>query len=173
MRTDELHASAVLYSRLREELATAYGLEADDEFLTGSLEGASDLNEIIIRALREAREAKAMAAAMVEIIDANERRRQRFLDKRERIRAAVARAMADAGLKKVPAPDMTISVRAGKVAPKIVDAEALPEWARIEKRTWAPDRDAIKQAYEEDPAGFSCPGVIIPNAEPVLTVRDL
>ena len=44
MRTDELHASAVLYARLREELATAYGLDADDEALSDTLEGASDLN---------------------------------------------------------------------------------------------------------------------------------
>jgi hypothetical protein len=80
--------------------------------------------------------------------------------------------MQEAGLPKITAPDLTISQRLGKPVPKIIDADLLPDWARVEKIVMTPDRDAIKQAYAEDPQGFSCPGVIIPNVEPVLTVRS-
>lgn len=172
MRTDELRSQANAYAILKDQLIAATGLDADDECLADTLEGLSDLNEIIIRAAREAKQAEAMAEAMKAVIAENNERKQRFTAKGEKIRAAIAHAMADAGLPKIAAPDLTISQRAGKVAPKIVDADALPDWAKVEKIVMSPDRDAIKQAFEEDPAGFSCPGVIIPNAEPVLTIRS-
>ena len=171
MQPNELHASAVLYARLRNEIAEAYGLHDEDEALADTLEGATDLQEIIVRAAREARQAKAMAEAIVSIVKDNEARRERYLEKAERIREAIARAMQEAGLPKITAPDMTLSMSVRKPAPKVVDADALPEWAKIEKTVFTPDRDAIKQAYEEDPQGFSCPGVIITNAEPILTAR--
>jgi hypothetical protein len=171
MRTDELRSQANAYAALKDHLIAVTGLDADDDCLADTLEGLSDLNEIIIRAAREAKEAEAMADAVKAIMAENSERRQRFLTKADRIRAAIAHAMQDAGLPKITAPDMTISQRAGKVAPKIVDADALPDWAKVEKIVVSPDRDAIREAFDEDPAGFSCPGVIVPNAEPVLTVR--
>jgi hypothetical protein len=171
MHANELHASAVLYARLREELATAYGLEADDEVLEDTLEGATDLKEVIIRAIREAKRAEAMAEAMGEIIKANQERKARHTRSGEAIRAAVAKAMQDAGLSKITAPDMTISQSWRKSAPNVIEPDELPEWARVEKIVFKPDLDAIKEAFAEDQAGFSCPGVVITNAQPVLTVR--
>lgn len=172
MRTEELRSEATAYARLKVELIDATGLSDDDECLTDTLDGLTDLNEIIIRAAREAKDAEAMAEAMKSIIAENSERCQRFKTKAAKIRHAIAFAMQDAGLPKITAPDLTISQRAGRIAPKIIDADALPEWAKVEKIVMTPDRDAIKQAFEEDPAGFSCPGVIIPNAEPVLTIRS-
>ncbi len=172
MRTDELHTSAVLYARLREEIAEAYELDANDEVFADTLDGATDLQEIIVRAVREAKQAEAYANAIKAVIFENNERRQRFLTKADKIRDAVARAMADAGLPKITAPDMTLSMSVRKPAPKVVDADALPEWAKIEKTVFTPDRDAIKDAYADDPQGFACPGVIVTNGAPVLTIRS-
>jgi hypothetical protein len=80
--------------------------------------------------------------------------------------------MQEAGLPKIMAPDMTISQRIPRPSPKIIDPAELPKWATKTTTTTKPDLAAIKQAFEEDPAGFSCAGVIIPNVEPVLTVRS-
>ena len=172
MRTDELRSSAADYARQRAALIEATGLDAEDECLADTLEGVTNLDELIVRAAREAKESEAMAEAIKTIIADNSERRARFLAKAEKIRAAIAHAMQDAGLPKITAPDMTISQRISKPAPKVIDADALPEWAKIDKVVWSPNRDAIKQAFEEDPAGFSCPGVIIPNVEPILTIRS-
>ena len=172
MRTDELRSSAADYALQRAALIEATGLDAEDECLADTLEGVTNLDELIVRAAREAKESEAMAEAIKTIIADNSERRARFLAKAEKIRAAIAHAMQDAGLPKITAPDMTISQRISKPAPKVIDADALPEWAKIDKVVWSPNRDAIKQAFEEDPAGFSCPGVIIPNVEPIITIRS-
>lgn len=172
MLPNELRSEAAAYARLKDELIAVTGLDSEDECLADTLEGMSSLNEIIVRAAREAKDAEAMAEAMKAIMAENAERCQRFKNKAAKIRHAIAFAMQDAGLPKITAPDLTISQRAGKVAPKIVDPDALPDWAKVEKIVMTPDRDAIKQAFEEDPAGFSCAGVIIPNAEPVLTIRS-
>ena len=172
MRTDNLRTVAHDYARQRQALIDATGLDENDECLADTLEGISNLDELIVAALREAKQAQAMAEAIKAIIAENNERRERLIAKAERIRFAVACAMQDAGLHKITAPDMTVSERMSKPAPKVIDADALPAWAKVEKISYAPNRDAIKQAFEEDPQGFSCPGVIVTNAEPVLTVRS-
>ena len=172
MRTDELRASAHDYARQREALIAATGLDEDDDCLKDTLEGITDLDELIVRAIREAKQAEAYAEGIKAIIAENGERRQRLLAKVEKIRGAVALAMQDAGLNKIAAADVTLSLRMSKPAPKVIDPDALPAWAKVEKITFAPDRDAIKQAFEEDPQGFSVPGVVITNAAPILTIRS-
>lgn len=171
MQAIELRMATVAYAKLKDDLIAATGLAEDDECLADSLEGISDLNEIIIKALREAKRAEAMADAMGAIIAANQERKARYVTTSGNIRNAVAQAMQDAGLNKVTAPDMTISHRAGKAAPKVVDAAALPEWAKVEKIVVSADMAAIKEAFETDRDGFSCPGVEVTAAHPILTVR--
>ena len=171
MRIDELRTSGVEYARQREALIAATGMDEDDECLKDTLEGITDLDELIVRAIREAKRAEAYAEAIKAVIADNQARRDRFLAKVEKIREAVALAMSDAGLNKIAAADVTLSLRMSKPAPKVIDADALPDWAKFEKRTFAPDRVAIHKAFDDDPAGFVCPGVVITNAAPVLTVR--
>ncbi len=172
MRIDELRTSAVDYARQREALIAATGLDEDDECLRDTLEGATDLQDLLARAIREAKTSEAFADGLKAIIAENGERRQRLLNRVEKIRAAVALAMQDAGLNKITAADLTLSFRLSKPAPKVIDPDALPAWAKVEKITFAPDRDAIKQAFEEDPQGFSVPGVVITNAAPILTIRS-
>ena len=170
--TLELRTAGVEYARQREALIAATGMDDDDECLRDTLEGITDLDELIVRAIREANRAKAMANAMTKIIKDNETRRERFLAKVEKIREAVALAMSDAGLNKIAAADVTLSLRRSKPVPKIIDADALPAWARFEKIVQSPNLNAIKDAYADDPAGFSVPGVVITNAAPILTIRS-
>jgi hypothetical protein len=172
MHQNELSAAATAYARLKDDLIAATGMDDGDECLIDTLEGETDLNEVIIRAIREAKRSEAMADAMGEIIKANQERKARHARSGEAIRAAVAKAMQDAGLTKITAPDLTISQSWRKSAPKVIEPDELPEWARVEKIVFKPDLDAIKEAFSEDPTGFACPGVIVTNAQPVLTVRS-
>lgn len=167
-----LNLEAQAYAALREKLIADFNLnEEDDDVLNDTMDGCSSLHDMIAAAIREAQEVEAMTEALSTIIKANQERKKRLEDRRERIRAAVAQAMATAGMSKLPLPDLTISQRMSKPAPKVIDVDALPAWAKIDKITYTADRDAIKQAYESDPEGFSVPGVVITNAAPVLTVR--
>lgn len=170
MRVDELRSSATDYARQRDELIAATGMDVDDECLIDTLQGITNLDELIVRAAREAKYAEAMAEAVKAIISENQERRQRLSDKADKIRAAIARAMQDAGLPKIIAPDLTLSISRRKPAPKVVDVDALPAWAMKMVTTSAIDRDAIKEAFEEDPQGFSCPGCVVTNGEPVLRI---
>lgn len=173
MHPDELTHEVRVYNQLKEQLKAAFDLEDDDQTLLDTLEGESDLETVIIRAMREAREAKAMADAMKIIIATNRARQKRHEDRAERIRGAVAHAMEESNKRSIKCPDMTISERMSEAAPKVTDPAQLPKWATTEESVVVTSVNlaAIKAAYEADPAGFTCPGVAISDPKPILTVR--
>lgn len=170
-RNTPLSIEAKAYGELKQRLQEAYDLEEDDEFLLGSLEGETDLKEMILRALREAQRKTAYAEGLSAIIADNRRRQQRLERGAESIRAAVAQAMADAGLPKIESADLTVSFRQAKPAPAVVDPEKLPEWAYTIQTTRHANRAAIKAAYQADPDNFECPGVVVTNGSDSIVVR--
>jgi len=113
------HQSRVV-SELVERLSNAvHGPDEDAEFLGLQLDSAAQgLEALCLAALREAREAEAHAEALKSIIADNKARKDRLETKAEKIRAAVAQAMADAGLPKIVSADLTVSFRQNK--PSIV-----------------------------------------------------
>ena len=91
---------------------------------------------------------------------------------RNQIDGARAQAMDAAGERKIDAPDLTISVRAGK-AKVVVDGEAgasSPErYVRV-KQTYSWDRDALAIGLDQ----FDTDAMALAhwsNHEPILTLR--
>jgi hypothetical protein len=141
-------------------------LQDDEQALIDTLDGISDLDEQILAVLRLAVEREALAAGLEVLIEKHNARRKRLELGAEKLRDAVLHVMLEAGRKKITAPDMTVSVGAGRAGVQITDETALPDsMVKVER---IPLKSAIKDAFK---AGQSVPGAVPTNARPVLTVR--
>ena len=165
----DLHRSAAVYAEMRERLITQFGLEEDEPTLLDTLSGETDLDDAIAIVLRAAQRAEADADAVEAIMDANKARKARHEARAERLRASVAQAMSDAGLKTVRAPDMTVSLRATKPRLLIDDATKLPPAYVVEITETKPNKDAIRDALV---AGEAVPGARLTNGGVAITVRS-
>lgn len=162
------------FNRLRERIASEFGLESDDEFVVGTVEGETDLAGLLVRMVRQARERTAQAEVCAEQIKALSERKKRHTEAAQKIRAMVADAMLESGLTKISPGDFTASVRMTKPGAEIVDETALPTFYLKPIQKYIPDRAAIEDEYarcvaEKDT--FFIPGVVVSNGKPSLTVR--
>jgi len=153
---------AILRDRLREQFA----LTDDEQTLTDTLDGISDFKEMCAEAIREAKRRLAMAEAMDTIIDDNTARRARHEAAAKAIRATVLHAMQEAGERKIEAPDLTVTVAAGRRR-LIIDDERLPHNYQKQIIKFVPDREKIEAAIGEGDVPI---GVQIDNGTPVLKV---
>lgn len=162
-----LRSEGVKHAELRRQIAEAFGLDDEDQALKDTLEGESNFPDLCALALREAKAREAMAEGLQGLIDKMRERKARLEHSAKQIRAVVAEAMLNAGEKKLPLPDMTVSVRMGK--PRfIIDETALPDRYKLAVVTMKPNKDAIQADVDN---GIVPDGVQIANAQPVLTVR--
>jgi len=169
-----LSAEIRSYTELREWLKNEYSLSDDDQALNDTLEGATCLNEMISALAREAEEREAMADAVKVIIAKNQARRSRHLAAVEAIRSRIVNAMQDAGLKKVPAVDVNVSVRPGKPRLQITDEASIPDRFADYAMVRSIRMDALKRAVLPDGdevQGEIIEGVVVTNGAPVLTIR--
>jgi Siphovirus Gp157 len=162
------------FNRLREALAEQFGLEADDEAVIDTADGETDLAGLLVHMVRQARERVAQAEVCAEQIKALAARKSRHAAAADKLRALVADAMLDTGLKRLAPGDFTCTVRLSKPGPEIVDSDALPDFYWKQKIEVVPDKEAIKSEFERcaaEGAEFSIAGVAVSNGKPILTVR--
>lgn len=166
MPTD-LSAALVSRANLRDQLLGLYPELADDETaLMDTLAGLDNFEEQVLAVLRHAIEREAHGKALGEMIDTMTGRKRRLEDGAKTMRAAVLHAMQEAGLKKLSAADVTVSIGAGKPRLIITDEAAVPdEFCRI---TRAPDKSAIAKAFG---AGDLPSWATLSNPQPFLTVH--
>jgi len=137
-----------------------------DETLADTIEGESDLPGAIIAVLRAAIEREANGKALAEIIETMVGRKRRLEEGARNLRLASLHAMEAAGLKKLAAPDMSVSVGVGKPKMLIVDDAAVPD--DLCRVTRTPSKTDIAKAMME---GRQVPGVTLGNPETHLTVH--
>lgn len=167
MSVVQLRPLARVHARLREMLALAYGLDADDEALRDTLEGESNFTDECVNALRNANIREAYAAGCDVLIKRLQERKARWLAGRDAIRASVTEAMQEAGEMRITAADMTVSFRVGK--PKlIIDESALAPSFKISETVYSVDRERVQAAVDR---GEVPVGVQITNGQPSITVR--
>lgn len=112
--TTMLEAAVATHLALREQLKAEYALDDDDQALIDTLDGISDLKELIAYAARQARYEEKQADACKALIAEMQERKKRREEKADKLRAAIIAAMEAAGEKKIDAADTTISIRPGK-----------------------------------------------------------
>lgn len=161
---NEAHAFAIL----REQLLRQYpDLSEDDRALYDTVSGETDLEEAIIETIRSCDEDATFVTAIGERIKQLQARASRLEMRIEAKRRAVLAAMTEAAVKKLQAPEFTISVANGRPKLLIADETQLPTRFLVPQPA-KPDRAAIKKELEE---GGYVSGANLSNAEPVLTIR--
>lgn len=167
MRTSDLTAAVATRNNLRDRLLTDYPTLADDvETLCDTLAGVDDLEEQIFAVLRAAVERDAYGKALSGLIDDMAARKRRLDEGAATLRLVALAAMQDAGLPKLRAPDMSVSIGRGKPKVQIIDEAALPdEFCRIKREA---NKAEIAKALA---AGADVPGATLGNPQPFLSIH--
>jgi Siphovirus Gp157 len=154
------------YCRLRERLLEDLP-EADDETIRDTLEGITELHEMIAAVIRSALVDEALHAGLRFRLDDMKERLSRLELRAGKKRQLALDAMAEAALTKLEQPDFTASARAGSPALVVIAEDRIPE------AYWLPqppklDRQALLGELKR---GLEIPGAQMSNPKPVLTVR--
>ena len=163
---NRLEFAAIHYQAIRDQIR-AQETAIDEETLADTVEGLTDLHDIIAAIIRSALSDEALADGLRHRINEMQDRLARFED-RASIRRHIARdAMQKTEIKRITAPDFTISLRPGSPSLAIIDESAIPAayWEPLEPRL---DRQAL---LAELKMGNKISGVQLSEAEHVLSVR--
>jgi len=158
--------AAVQYQALRDRLR-AQDPELDEETLADTLEGITDLHEILAQIVRAVLTDEAMASGLQQRMGVMAERLDRLHFRAAKRREIARDVMVEAEIKKVTAPDLTLLVRPGTPALVVTDESAVPA------EFWEPREPRLnrQRLLAEVKHGGVVQGVQLSNPQPVLTVR--
>ena len=120
-----LEFAAIHYRAIRDRLR-AEDPQIDEQTLADTVEGLTDLHEILAAVIRAALADEALATGLKGRIAEMEDRLGRLRDRAAKRRQIAKDAMVELDLKKLAAPDFTASVRPGMPALMVIDEAAVP-----------------------------------------------
>jgi len=163
---DQLAFSATTYRAVRERIRTQ-DPDLDEQTLTDTVEGLTDLHEILAAIVRAALADEALATGLKGRIAEMQERLERLQERAAKRRQIVKDTMVELDLKKLTAPDFSVSIRPGMPALLVIDEAAVPSiyWEPREPRL---DRQGLLAELKQ---GAEITGVTLSNPEPVLSVR--
>ncbi len=151
---------------LRERLAADFP-DADEECLRDTLEGLTNLTDMLAEVLRSALEDQAFVTALRGRVGDMQARLTRIEERARKKRDLVCAVMERADVRKLMEPDFTVSLRPSRAPLVLTDEEVIPEgyW-----KAQAPklDRQGLLAALS---AGRDVPGAILGNAPMTISVR--
>ena len=161
-----LKIEASKYLVLRERLLSDWP-RLEEDWVLDTLEGITDLHEMIAAVIRSALVDEALHAGLRFRVDDMRERLSRLELRASKKRQLALEAMTEVGLSKLEQPDFTASARAGSPALVVIAEERIPE------AYWLPqppklDRQAILGELKR---GIDIPGAQMSNPKPVLSVR--
>jgi hypothetical protein len=161
-----LEFAAATYRAIRDRLRTQ-DPEIDEQTLADTLEGLTDLHDIITAILRSALADEALAAGLKGRIAEMEGRLARLQDRASKRRQIAKDVMVELDLKKLQAPDFTASIRPGTPALMVIDEAAVPSIY------WEPREPKLnrQELVSDLKQGAEITGVSLSNPEAVLSVR--
>ena len=142
-------------------------LASDETALWDTLDGETDVFDLIRRLARFTLDAEATAAAAKERADNINARRQRYERRAHHARQAMFGMLDALGETKLEDAEFTVSLRVGRPSVIITDEAELPE--PFVKVTRSPDKTAIAAALK---AGGAVPGAEMANGMPTLTLKS-
>lgn len=163
---NHLAQSLIHYQHVRERIRTDHP-DIDDATLADTVEGLTDLNEIVAAIVRSTLIDQAMAAGLRMRLKEMQERLERLEDRASKRRGIARDVMLEADIKSITAPDFTVSVRPGTPSLVVADEKAIPDlyWLPQPPRL---DRQGLLTAIKR---GDQIPGASLSNAQPVLSVR--
>jgi Gp157 protein len=161
-----LEFAAATYRAIRDRLRTE-DPSLDDKTLADTVEGLTDLHEIVGAIIRAALNDEALAVGLKSRIADMEGRLDRLQSRASKRRQIAKEVMVDLDLKKLTAPDFTASLREGMPSLLVLDEDAVPSIY------WEPGKPKLKrQDLAHDlKQGLEVHGATLSNSEPVLSVR--
>jgi Siphovirus Gp157 len=151
--------TARTYQAIRDRLR-AEDRQIDEQTLADTVEGLTDLHEIIVTIVRAALVDEALATGLKSRMVEMQGRLERLQECAAKRRQIAKDVMVELNLKKIMAPDFTVSIRPGMPA-------AVPSiyWEPREPRL---NRQELLNELKD---GAEIQGVALSNPEPVLSVR--
>jgi hypothetical protein len=161
-----LDFAAIHYRAIRDRIRTE-DPQIDEECLADTVEGLSDLPEILTTILRGALTDEALADGLKGRIAEMEDRLGRLKDRAAKRRQIVKETMVALDLKKLTAEDLTASIRAGMPNLMVLDQESVPSLY------WEPGQPRLNRQdlLNDLKRGAEVTGAVLSNPEPVLSVR--
>jgi hypothetical protein len=161
-----LEFAAHTYRTIRDRIR-AEDLQIDEQTLADTVEGLTDLHEIVAAIVRAALADEALAVGLKGRIAEMQGRLERLQDCAAKRRQIAKDVMIELDVKKITAPDFTVSVRPGMPALLVLDEAAVPSiyWEPREPRL---NRQGLVNDLKQ---GAEIKGVALSDPEPVLSVR--
>ena len=161
-----LEFAAITYRTIRDRIRVDEP-QIDEQTLADTVEGLTDLHEIVAAIVRAALADEALATGLKGRIAEMQDRLDRLQDCAAKRRQIAKDVMVELELKKITAPDFTISIRPGMPALLVLDEAAVPSiyWQPSAPRL---NRQGLLSELKE---GADIQGVALSNPEPVLSVR--
>jgi hypothetical protein len=161
-----LEFAAIAYRAIRDRIR-AEDPQIDEQTLADTVEGLTDLNELIAAIVRAALADEALATGLKGRIAEMQDRLERLQECAAKRRQIAKDVMVELDLKKITAPDFTVSIRPGMPALLVLDEAAVPSIY------WEPREPRLnrQELLNELKRGADIEGVTLSNPEPVLSVR--
>ncbi len=161
----QVRVAATVYGVIRDRIREQ-DPEIDDQTLADTVEGLTDVHEILQAIIRAALEDEALAGGLKTRICEMEDRLSRLQDRALKRRQIAKEVMVDLDLKKLQGPDFTASIRPGMPSLMVNEAE-------IPSIYWEPRDPKLNRAAlsAELKQGAEVAGATLSNPEPILTVR--
>jgi hypothetical protein len=162
----QLQTEVRRYQLLRERVFHEFPGN-DDETIRDTLEGITNIHEMIAAVIRSALVDEALHAGLRFRIDDMKERLSRLEVRGSRKRELALHAMTEVGLSKLEQPDFTASTRVGSPALLVISEQTIPP------AYWLPqplklDRQGLMGELKR---GAEIPGAELSNPKPVLMVR--
>jgi hypothetical protein len=154
------------YQQLKQRLLVDFPT-VDEETVTDTLEGITDLHEMIAAVIRSALVDEALQAGLRTRLEDMKERLARLEERGAKKRQLALDAMHEVGLAKLQQPDFTASTRPGSPSLVIIAEDAIPS------PYWVPQPPKIDRQtlLGELKRGGEIPGVQLSNPRPILVVR--
>jgi hypothetical protein len=165
-RSPVLKTEVSKYQLLKERLLSTFA-DLDEPTVSDTLEGITDLHEMIAAVIRSALLDDALETGLRTHLADMRQRLTRLEERGAKKRKLALEAMCEVGLQKLEQPDFTASARAGLPPLTIVSESLVPE------TYWIPqppklDRHALLTDLKR---GAEIPGAQLGNPRPNLAVR--
>jgi hypothetical protein len=161
-----LRSEVTHYQILSDQLKAQYG-DIDDETLRDTLEGISDLPDLIKEVVRSSLDDEGLVAALKSRLEQLQIRLDRFKARAEKKRDLACWAMGNAGIAKLQAEDFSVSLRHGAQRLEVVDEKMVPEEFLVP----LPPRLDRASLLSKLKAGTTVPGAMLVYGLPHISVR--
>jgi hypothetical protein len=151
------------YKAIRDALLADNADDIDEQTLADTTEGLTDLHELLAAIVRGSLNDDRQVGLLKSHIFDLQRRIETYQRREEHRRDIVRKAMEDTGIKKISAPDFTVSLRPGAPHVVVIDEKLIPAtfWEQVPRLRKRELGNALKDGTPVEGATLSNPGMTL------------